>query len=414
MTAVDTAAEARRPVGTTYLPTREPAAPSPRPIATLGKPTSEDRFRNWGSLAGAAGLAWLITERLLPLQGIAWFLIFWFFLSMLLGALVAAMRGGVTDMVDMVARRLILWGFMLVVGALLSTISFVFMRGWEPLMHLNFWTDDMAGVGPKDGMDKGGVLHAMVGSLIELGIGLAITVPLGVGTAVFMNEVGGRFATVVRTVVEAMTALPSIVAGLFIYTLWLLALGQQRSGFAASLAIAVMMLPIIARASDVVLRVVPGNLREASLALGASRWKTVWHVVLPTARPGLATAVILGLARGVGETSPVLLTSGAANALTTNPLQLMSSLPLYIFTLVRSGEPASIDRGFGGAAALLLLVLLLFVAARLIARPQSAKQRRRPLRALIRAVVRPASHLLSRVRAPRPAAPVELNLETTR
>ena len=106
-----------------------------------------------------------------------------------------------------------------------------------------------------------------------------------------------------------MTALPSIVAGLFVYTVLIVALGFPRSGFAAAMALSVMMLPIIARAADVVLRVVPGGLREASLALGASRWRTVWHVVLPTARPGLATALILGVARGVGETSPVLLTS---------------------------------------------------------------------------------------------------------
>lgn len=375
--------EAGPVAGTTYLPVRDVAAPAQVPLATLGRPTSEDSFRSWGSLAAAAALAWLITQRLLPLTGMGWFLVVWCVASIALGGLVAAMRGGLPDMVDMVARRTILWAFMLVVGALVSTIGFVLVRGWEPLMHLNFWTDDMAGVGPKDGLDRGGVLHAIVGSLIELGIGLAITVPLGIGTAVFMNEIGGKFAGIVRTVVEAMTALPSIVAGLFVYSVWLLALGQQRSGLAASLAIAVMMLPIIARAADVVLRVVPGNLREASLALGSSRWKTVWHVVLPTARPGLATAVILGLARGVGETSPVLLTSGAANALNFNPATLMSSLPLYIFTLVRSGEPASIDRGFGGAAALLLMVLTLFVAARLIARPQSAKPRRRPLRRLL-------------------------------
>jgi phosphate transport system permease protein len=396
--------------GTTHLPVRDPNAAAPRPLSRLGKPTAEDSFRGWGSLAGAAALAWLVCERLLPLPGMAWFVVLWSGFSVVLGALVALMRGGVPDMVDAVARRVILWAFLLVVGSLLSVIGFVFLRGWHPLVHLNFWTEDMAGVGPKDGMDRGGVLHAIVGSLIELGIGLAITVPLGIGTAVFMNEVGGRFATVVRTVVEAMTALPSIVAGLFIYTVWLLALGQQRSGFAASLAIAVMMLPIIARASDVVLRVVPGSLREASLALGSSRWMTVWHVVLPTARPGLATAVILGLARGVGETSPVLLTSGAANALTANPLDLMSSLPLYIFTLVRSGEPASIDRGFGGAAALLLLVLTLFVAARLIARPQAARSRRRPLRALARLVTRPLAVL-------RPARTVDqaaLNQESPR
>lgn len=111
-----------------------------------------------------------------------------------------------------------------------------------------------------------------------------------------MSEVGGRFSRVVRTVVEAMTALPSIVAGLFIYSVFIVALGLPRSGLAAALAIGVMMLPIIARAADVVLRVVPGGLREAGLALGASRWRTVWYVVLPTARPGLATACILGIA----------------------------------------------------------------------------------------------------------------------
>ena len=135
--------------------------------------------------------------------------------------------------------------------------------------HLNFFTDDMAGVGPQGPARPG--RHRctpIVGTLIELGIAIAITLPLGIGTAVFMTEVGGRFARVVRTVVEAMTALPSIVAGLFIYTTFIVALGFPRSGLAAALAIAVMMLPIITRAADVVLRVVPGGLREASLALG--------------------------------------------------------------------------------------------------------------------------------------------------
>ncbi|MFL6155184.1 MAG: PstA family ABC transporter permease, partial [Marmoricola sp.] len=184
-----------------------------------------------------------------------------------------------------------------------------------------------------------------------------------------------KLATVVRTIVEAMTALPSIVAGLFIYTTLIIALGYPRSGLAAGLALSVMMLPIIARASDVVLRVVPGGLREASLALGASRWRTVWHVVLPTARPGLATALILGVARGVGETSPVLITSGAASFVVTDPRHgVMNSLPLYIFSTVRSGEPIAIQRAFATAAVLLVLVLTLFVVARLLARPRSSKR----------------------------------------
>jgi phosphate transport system permease protein len=259
----------------------------------------------------------------------------------------------------------------------MSAVVFVVVRGWHPLMHPNFFVDDMSGVGPKDPFDRGGAAHAVVGSLIQVGIAILITVPLGIGTAVFMSEVGGRFARVVRTVVEAMTALPSIVAGLFVYTVFIVALGYPRSGLAAALAIGVMMLPIIARAADVVLRVVPGGLREASLALGASRWKTVWTVVLPTARPGLATAVILGIARGIGETSPVLLTSGNAQFFVADPTGgVMNSLPLFIYSTVRSGEPNAIARAFAAATVLLAVVLILFVVARLVARPKRARARR--------------------------------------
>ena len=136
---------------------------------------------------------------------------------------------------------------------------------------------------------------------------------------------------------------------------------------AAALAITVMMLPIVIRTSDVVLRLIAGNLREAAYALGASRWRTVWHVVLPTARSGLATAVFLGTARGIGETSPVLLTSGVTAVTNLNPFEgPMISLPLQVFDFVRSPEPSMIARGFGTAAVLLLLVLLLFLLARAI------------------------------------------------
>ena len=140
--------------------------------------------------------------------------------------------------------------------------------------------------GPLDPLTVGGISHAIVGTLIQISIALAIAIPLGIGTAVFLNEVGGRFARFVRTVSDAMTALPSIVAGLFVYAAIIQGVTHERSGFAAGLAITVMMLPIIIRSADVVLRLVPKNLREASYALGTSRWRTVWHVVLPTARSG--------------------------------------------------------------------------------------------------------------------------------
>jgi phosphate transport system permease protein len=221
--------------------------------------------------------------------------------------------------------------------------------------------------GPLDPLTMGGIVHAIVGTLIQISIALAITIPLGIITAIFLNEVGGGFARFVRTVSDAMTALPSIVAGLFVFSAFISTGIGQRSGFAAALAITVMMLPIVIRASDVVLRLVPNNLREASYALGTSRWRTVWHVVLPTSRSGLVTAVILGTARGLGETSPVLLTSGITSVLNTDPFHgPMISLPLQVFDFIKSPEPNMVARGFGTAAVLLLLVLVLFTVARIL------------------------------------------------
>ncbi|WP_296606200.1 phosphate ABC transporter permease PstA, partial [Nocardioides sp.] len=361
------------------------------PRSSLGRLTIDEKFVRYGTWASALGLAWLVTQRLLPLTGLPWFLITWFVAGLAVTVVTGMLTGGLVEVRDRVAAAVVTVGALLVGAVIVSAIVFVVLRGWRPLMHVNFFVDDMAGVGPKNPLTDGGVVHAVVGSLIEMGIGVAIALPLGIGTAVFMTEVGGSFARVVRTVVEAMTALPSIVAGLFVYTTFIVALGQPRSGLAAALAIAVMMLPIIARAADVVLRVVPSGLREASLALGASRWSTVWHVVLPTARPGLATAVILGVARGVGETSPVLLTSGAAGFLVTNPTDgVMNSLPLFIYTTVRSGEPVAITRAFGAATVLLVLVLVLFIVARLLARPRRTKHARAGRTAVLGNVSRPA------------------------
>jgi len=356
----------------THLPTYDDDAPPPRPRSSLGRMSPDELFVRAGAWAAAIGIAWLVTQRLLPMTGLPWFLISWFVLGLVMTAVATAMTSTKVDVVDRVVGSVIAGAAAFVGMALVSTVLYVIVKGYQPVLNLNFFTSDMAGVGPRDPFTAGGVKHAIVGSIIQISIAIAITLPLGVGTAIFMTEVGGRFARIVRTVVEAMTALPSIVAGLFVYTVWILALGQPRSGLAAALAISVMMLPIIARASDVVLRVVPGGLREASLALGASRWRTVWHVVLPTARPGLATALILGVARGIGETSPVLLTSGAAGFLVANPTTgAMNSLPLFIYTNVRSGDPTAIQRAYGAAFVLLMLVLVFFVVARLLARPRS-------------------------------------------
>jgi phosphate transport system permease protein len=358
----------------TFLPPRRPEGETPIPRMSVGVPPLEYRFLSWGARFAAIGLSWVIVERLLPIHGVGWFVVVAAACNVLVLAVGTLTIDTTTAMVDRVGRWLVGTATTIVFLALGSTIAFVFRRGWPALHHWNFVTRTMHTTLPDAPYDQGGVLQSIVGTLIEIGIAIAITLPLGLGTAIYLNEVGGRFARAIRTVVEAMTALPSIVAGLFIYSVWIIALREPRSGFAGALAIGVMMLPIVARASDVVLRVVPGNLREASLALGASRWRTVWHVVLPTARPGLATALILAVARGIGETSPVLIASGYATFMVTQPFHgVMSSLPLSVYNSVIAPEPAAVVRGYATAAVLLMLVLILFVTARLLARPPSTR-----------------------------------------
>jgi phosphate transport system permease protein len=354
---------AGQPVATPPAPVDEPE------IRRVTAPrTLDDLLAAVGAALAALSLVWIVYDRLLPAAGLVGFLICWYVAFLVVYVVVTYLRHPATTIADRLASALVHGGAAVVGAGLLVVIVSTMYKGHNALGHHNFYTQDMANAGPLQPLTVGGALHAVVGTLIEITIAIAFTLPLGVGCAVYMTEVGGRFARVVRTLVEAMTALPSIVAGLFVYTVLQIGLGLPKSGFAAACAISVMMLPIIARAADVVLRVVPGGLREASLALGASQWQTVWRVVLPTARPGLATALILGTARGVGETSPVLLTSGASTFLNVDPANhSMNSLPLYIFSLVRSGFPDYIARAWGGATLLLGLVLLLFVLARIVA-----------------------------------------------
>lgn len=349
----------------TVIPSADGVEVGPR--RQLRVSTSEDRFNLWGALAAGVAVALLLFGWFAPLTGqVGWAVVA--YLSFVgLYALLVSLRSSRQDVADRVMTVLLVSAGVLLFSALTFVVLFALVRGWSALAHANFFTQTMQFAGPLDPLSVGGILHAIVGTLIQISIALAITIPLGVATAVFLNEIGGRFARFVRTVADAMTALPSIVAGLFVYSAIITLVTHQRSGFAASLAITVMMLPIVIRASDVVLRLVAGNLREASYALGSSRWRTVWHIVLPTARSGLVTAVILGTARGIGETSPVLLTSGVTAVLNLNPFSgPMISLPLQVFDFVKSPEPTMIARGFGTAAALILLVLALFFTARLI------------------------------------------------
>jgi phosphate transport system permease protein len=320
-----------------------------------------------GAAAGAFAITTLLFGHIAPLSGKLGYVVLTYLLFLGLYATLTSVSESGPAVRDRIVTVILYSAGLLLLFALILVVSFTLWRGHTALFHTNFFTQDMSSAGPLAPLTVGGINHALVGSLWMIGIALVITVPLGISCAVYLTQVGGRGSKFIRTMVEAMTALPSIVAGLFIFATWILILGFERSGLAASLALSVMMLPIIIRSADVVLRLVPGNLQEASDALGAPRWRTVWHVVLPTSRSGLATAVILGTARGVGETSPVLLTAGYNVAFNSNPTKgPMVSLPLAVFELVRSPQPAYVARGFATAAVLMILVLILFITARLI------------------------------------------------
>jgi phosphate transport system permease protein len=350
-----------------------PAEPPdhPRP---LNSTSADTRLTIVGSLVGSLAVVWLLYTQILPFSGVVGFVICWYVAYIAMFAIVTALVHSGPIVADRLWTAAITGAAGLVGVALVSTLVYTVVQGWPAVRHLNFVTQSMTAA-PTAPLDQGGVFNAIVGSLIELGIATAISLPLGIITAVYMSEVGGRFARVVRTVVDAMTALPDILAGLFIYAILILALGFGRSGFAAAAALTVMMLPIIARASDVGLRVVPGGLREASLALGAPQWRTVRRVIIPTAGPSLAQAVILGMARAVGETAPVLICSAPSQFMNANPfVNPMNSLPLYILTGVRSGEPKFIERGFGAGIVLFVLVLILFGTAKFLGRSRVARR----------------------------------------
>ncbi|MET8699185.1 phosphate ABC transporter permease PstA [Kitasatospora sp. NPDC004723] len=352
----------------------------------LGGVTREDFFTILGAGAGSLGLIWVLFERVLPFSGVLGFLICWYVLFLTGYYMLGRLQWGG----PMVRERLVsvvAWtSGLLVVGLIADQIGYVTSRGWEAAQHVNFFTESMEKTASLSPITSGGAFHAIVGSLEQLGLATLFAVPLGIAAAVFMSEIGGRMARPVRTLVEAMTALPSIVAGLFIFGVIILTLGFDRSGFAASLALTVMMMPIVTRAAEVVIRLVPGTLREASYALGGSQWRTVWNVVLPTARRGLMTAVVLGMARAVGETSPVLLTAGFTSRFNANPLEgPQTSLPLYIWSYVKLPYDAMIARGFAAALTLMAVVLILFVTARILGGRAAGEMSRRQKRKLARA-----------------------------
>jgi phosphate transport system permease protein len=245
-------------------------------------------------------------------------------------------------------------------------------------ISVKFLTVSMFRVNP----DKpgGGIYHAIVGTVEQSLLATLIAAPLGVLAAVYLVEYGGRrpFARLVSFFVDVMTGVPSIVAGLFVYAFWILALGFQKSGFAGALALFILMLPVVIRSTEEMLKLVPTELREAAYALGVPKWRTILRVVLPTALAGIVTGITLGVARIMGETAPLLLLVGTNSKIEANPFAgrdsqaLQESLPTYIYEQFRDavGNPDSpaAHRAWGAALTLIFLIMLLTGLARLIAR----------------------------------------------
>jgi phosphate transport system permease protein len=362
----------------------------PTPVAQVRPPAVPRKLRSSGwtgervsqliaAAIGALALVWLVFERLLPFSGVVGFWLTAYVAFLALYAVTVSITEDRVAMRDRLAAVVFTSAGLLLLSVLALIVTFIAVRGWRAVAHTNFFTQTTAFIGPNDPLDRGGVYHAIIGTLEQVAISMAISVPLGFATAIYLNEVRGRLARLVRTVVETMTAIPSILAGLFIFATVILTLGVNRCGLAAAMALSVEMLPVVTRTAEVILRLVPNGLREASYALGSSQWSTVRKVVLPTARTGLVTAVLLGVARVIGETSPVLLTAGFTNELNYNPTSgPMVSLPLFAFTEVKFPLEPAIARAFGAALVLLALVLVLFTAARIIGgRSPGATSRRR-------------------------------------
>ncbi|WP_407653747.1 phosphate ABC transporter permease PstA [Actinoplanes oblitus] len=271
-------------------------------------------------------------------------------------------------------QALIYTACVLAVLPLASVVWTLLSKGVERL-DSDFFFTTMANIGARD--PNGGAYHAIVGTLEQVGIATLLAVPLGVLGAIYLVEYGrGRFATTVRFFVDVMTGIPSIVAGLFILSFWVLIVSPwfndgnpEYSGFAAALALTVLMLPTIVRSTEEMLRLVPGPLREGAYALGVPQWKTILKIVLPTAAPGIVTGVMLAIARAAGETAPVLLVAGGLARKNPNPFSGgQSSLALYVFQQAGDASKFAPARAWTAALTLVALVLIFTVGAKLLAR----------------------------------------------
>lgn len=329
-------------------------------------------------------LVWVIFYQLTSLSGGVGFLVCWYVGFVALTWIATAQIIERQVATDRVVAVIVVSAALLIVAIVVFIVVWVCYKAIPSIHWGSLFTKDQKSfvVTDPNALNQVGVVHAIIGTFEQVLMAVLIGVPFAIATAVYLNEVKGWGVKTVRTVVTAMSGTPSVVAGIFIYSMLILTHVLTYSGFAASLALVVILLPSVTRVVEEVLRVVPSGLREASLALGAPEWRTVWSVVLPTARSGVVTAVLLGIARIVGETAPLLFTAFGSQV--TNWKGYFNhdqgALPLVIFSDVRQAQDVLINLAFQAAFVLLAIVLVLFVLARIFSRPKGKNGKRRKAR----------------------------------
>jgi len=262
------------------------------------------------------------------------------------------------------------------VGALLVSVIWSVLEAGFKAMSWQFISQNNVYITPTTSLDFGGVGHAVLGTVLIVGLATVITVPLGVLVAVYLTETREKPRNTVRTLVQAMSGLPSVVSGLFIYSALIVGLHIHYGGWLGSLALIPLMLPTVTRVAEEALRLVPMELRNGALALGAPAYRAFLQVTMPAAKSGLITALILGIARVIGETAPLLLTVNYANNTVFDMSQPMASLPTYIFQYLGGSYDTALARAWGAALIVLVLVAVLFTAARLVSRGKRARKRK--------------------------------------
>jgi phosphate transport system permease protein len=270
--------------------------------------------------------------------------------------------------VDRFVTALIWTAFALAVSPLVWLL-YVVIRSGSPAINGQFLSISMLNV---IGDEQGGIFHALLGTLLITVAAAVISIPIGILTAVYLVEYGkkSRMARVITFLVDVMTGIPSIVAGLFALALLVLLFGTAfRAGIGGSIALSLLMIPTVVRSSEEMMRLVPDDLREASYALGVPKWRTITRVVLPTSLAGLVTGVVLAISRVIGETAPLLVVAGATDGVNANLFDgRMTTLPVFIFSQYASSTPVGYQRAWGGALVLIALVMVLNLIARIIGR----------------------------------------------